>query len=119
MKAGDFSGMQAALFRLADRQAGEFEGLPAQLIDGGAQRAGAPSDADADSQLQRAHAPAQIKEEFGDLAQIGGDGLKLVAGGDGVGQANPPFPEMGGGEEAEPGGEPGAPGAGAGGGRAA
>src|SRR6266702_1378620 len=113
MKTGDSSGMQAGLFRLADRQPGKFKSLPAELIHGAAQGPGDPSDADADSQLQRAHAPSQIENEFGDLTRIGGDGLKLVAGGDGVGQANTPFPEMGGGDQAKPGGEHGTQAAGA------
>src|SRR5258708_38476151 len=113
MKTSDLPGMRAPLFRFADRYPGKFKGLPAQLIDGGAQGAGDPADADADSQLQGAHPPAQIEEKFGDLPQIGGDGLKLVSGSDGVGQANPPFPEMGGGDKAKPGAEHGTQAAGA------
>src|SRR5579863_10357630 len=113
MKTSDLSGMRAPLFRFADREPGEFKGLPTQLIDGGAQGAGDPADADADSELQGAHATAQIKNEFGDLAKIGGDGLKLVPGGDGVGQANPPVAEMGGGDQAKPGAEYGTQAAGA------
>src|ERR1700724_1471193 len=80
------SQMCASLFHFLDRHPGEFKGLTAQLIDWRAQTLRDETDAYSNAQRQRPHSPSQVKQEPGYLAELTGDGLKLIPGSHGIGQ---------------------------------
>src|SRR5713101_9401067 len=95
MKKSTFPRMRSPLFRSIDRNAGEFKGLAAQLIDGRPQTPRDQANTYSYAQLQGPHSPSQVKQESRYLVKFAGDRLKLIPCRHGIRQPNSLFLKMG------------------------
>src|SRR6059058_2314317 len=85
---------EPALLNAFDRATRQFKRLAGELVDGRLNAAGNAADADSHTQRERPERGPQIQNQRGKRWQLRRNGLKFVAGGNGIGQPDELLAQM-------------------------